>query len=380
MDVIINMIINKNNMKTIFKTLALGLILMTAVACEKHDLFDENTITGAVGPEAKWDIASSMIKAGESMEFTGQYYSTVADNYIDHSEVWYELFEKEDKLVTASLIKSFSYSYTSNTTAQKRMLQTIQSYAHSEDLWNDTLHAYVLSDKFPISYTLSPVSWAQPKDTNAFTKNLHAYFGENFAADFKQGLTAKMNPSAEERHYGAYMNVINGLSLLTDTILTPNGDRMRYVDWMVDSAFNANTNQWNYSFKVMDTIWSKEDFDTLDIIIKDTFSVSKPDRYGKRDTTYFTDTTYITHPVFLSTVDVYPQIKQALDSVWENHVSFYDLIQGPDGYSIEYKREYFVNAELRIYDKKGFDPAKHQEGAYTGGTYSKTDAKEIAIN
>ena len=106
-------------MKTIFKTLALGFLLMTAVACEKHDPFDENTITGAVGPEAKWDVASSMIKAGEAMEFTGQYYSTVTDNFIDHSEVWYELFEKEDKLVSASLIKAFSYSYTSNTTAQK---------------------------------------------------------------------------------------------------------------------------------------------------------------------------------------------------------------------------------------------------------------------
>lgn len=380
MDVIINVIINKNNMKTIFKTLALGLLLMTVASCEKHDPFDENTITGAVGPEAKWDIASSMIKAGDSMEFTGQYYSTVADNYIDHSEVWYELFEKEDKLVSAALIKAFSYSFTSNTTAQKRMLQTIQSYPHSEDLWNDTLHAYVLSDKFPISYTLSPVSWVQPKDTNAFTKNLHAYFGEDFAAEFKQGLTAKMNPSAEERHYGAYMNVINGLGLLTDTILTPNGDRMRYVDWMIDSTFNANTNEWQRFFKQTDTIWSKTDFDTLQTIIKDTFSVSKPDRYGKRDTTYYTDTTYVTHPTYLSSVEVYPQIKQALDSVWENHVSFYDLILGADGYSIEYKREYYINAELRIYDKKGFDPAKHQEGAYTGGTYSKTDAKEIAIN
>lgn len=378
MDVIINVIINKNNMKTIFKTLALGLLLMTVASCEKHDPFDENTITGAVGPEAKWDIASSMIKAGDSMEFTGQYYSTVADNYIDHSEVWYELFEKEDKLVSAALIKAFSYSFTSNTTAQKRMLQTIQSYPHSEDLWNDTLHAYVLSDKFPISYTLSPVSWVQPKDTNAFTKNLHAYFGEDFAAEFKQGLTAKMNPSAEERHYGAYMNVINGLGLLTDTILTPNGDRMRYVDWMIDSTFNANTNEWQRFFKQIDTIWSKENFDTLGFRIDTSFTLKG--RPPKRDTVWKYDTVHIVKPWLVSTTEVYPQIKQALDSVWENHVSFYDLILGADGYSIEYKREYYINAELRIYDKKGFDPAKHQEGAYTGGTYSKTDAKEIAIN
>jgi hypothetical protein len=69
-------------MKTIFKTLALSLLVMTLASCEKHDLFDENTITGAVGPEAYWTTESDMVKAGESMGFTGQYYSTV--DSIDH--------------------------------------------------------------------------------------------------------------------------------------------------------------------------------------------------------------------------------------------------------------------------------------------------------
>ena len=171
-------------MKTIFKTLALGLLLMSVASCEMHDPFDENTITGAVGPETYWTIESSMVKAGESMGFTGQYYSTVEG--IDHSELWYELFEKEDKMVTASLIKAFTYSVTSSTTAQKRMLQTIQSYPHSEDLWSDSLRAYVLVDRFPTSNTLAPIAWAQPKDLEGFDKNLHAYFGENFATEFKK--------------------------------------------------------------------------------------------------------------------------------------------------------------------------------------------------
>ena len=347
-------------MKTIFKTLALGMLLITAVACEKHDLFDENTFTGAVGPETYWVVESSTVKAGESMGFTGQYYSTVAE--IDHSEVWYELFEKEDKMVSASLIKAFTYSVTSNTTAQKRMLQTIQSYPHSEDLWSDSLRAYVLVDRFPISNTLSPVSWVQPKDTNGFTKNLHAYFGENFATDFKQGVTAKMNPSEDERNYAAYMQVLSGLGLMNDTIVTPNGDRMRYQQWITDSTFNANSNTWVKDFKQYDTIWSKTNFDTIgfrwDTVIK---QVGRPPR---PDTTI--TKVWITKPWVDEVTYVYPQIKQAIDSVWENHVSFYDLILGADGYSVEYKREYYINAELRIYDEEG--------------TYSKTDAKEIAIN
>ena len=348
-------------MKTIFKTLALALLLISAASCEKHDPFDENTITGAVGPETYWTIESSMVKAGESMGFTGQYYSTVAK--IDHSEVWYELFEEEYKLVTASLIKAFTYSYTSNTTNQKRMLQTIESYEHSEDLWNDSLRAYILTDKFPVSNTLSPISWVQPKDLEGFDKNLNAYFGENFASEFKAGVTAKMNPSAEERNYAAYMNVLQGLSLLTDTITTPNGDRMPYVQWMTDSAFNANTNVWNRFFKQQDTIWSKVNFDTIGFQVDST-----PIKQGRPPVIvgYKYDTTYITKPWVDQVVEVYPQIKHALDSVWENHVTFYDLILGADGYTIEYKRDYYINAELRVYDEKG--------------NYSKTDAKKIGIN
>lgn len=348
-------------MKTIFKTLALALLLISAASCEKHDLFDENTITGAVGPETYWTIESSMVKAGESMGFTGQYYSTVAK--IDHSEVWYELFEKEDKLVTASLIKAFTYSVTSNTTSQKRMLQTIESYKHSEDLWNDSLRAYILTGRFPVSNTLSPISWVQPKDLEGFDKNLHAYFGENFAAEFKAGVTAKMNPSEEERNYAAYMNVLQGLSLLTDTIVTPNGDLMPYVKWITDSTFNANTNTWNKFFKKNDTIWSKVNFDTIGFQVDST-----PIKQGRPPVIvgYKYDTTYITKPWVDQVVEVYPQIKHAIDSVWENHVTFYDLILGADGYTIEYKREYYINAELRVYDEKG--------------NYSKTDAKEIGIN
>jgi hypothetical protein len=350
-------------MKTIFKTLALGLLITAFAACEMHDPFDENTITGAVGPEAYWTIESSMVKAGESMNFVGQYYSTAAK--IDHSEVWYDLWEKEERLVTASLIKAFTFSYSQNPIAQKRMLQTIAKYNHSEDLWSDSLHAYVLTDKFPISNTLAPISWVQPKDLKDFDKNLNAYFGQDFAKNFKDSLTRTKMNDGDKRHYAAYMNVLQGLSHLTDTILTPNGDRMPYVQWITDSTYNANTATWVRDFKQNDTIWSKTDFDTLNTIIRDTFKVTT-NRYGKKDTTYYTDTTYVLHPIMVETNYVYDQIVHAIDSVWENHVTFQDLIYGSEGYSIEYKREYYINAELRIYDENG--------------TYSKTDSKEININ
>lgn len=352
-------------MKTIFKTIALGLLLLTVASCEKHDLFDENTVTGAVGPEAYWTIESSMMKAGESMGFTGQYYSTVAE--LDHSEVWYDLFEKEDKIVTAAAIKSFTYSFTQSTTTQKRILQTIQSYEHSQDLWNDSLRAYVLEGRFPVSNTLAPIVWANPKDLNGFDKNLNAYFGETFAKDFKEGLTVKMNPTAEERHYGAYMDIINSIGLLGDTIVTPNGDRMPYSQWITDSTFNTNTNSWNRFFKQNDTIWSTTNFDTIGITVDSVFTKVNvgTNRNPIMVDTVLYDTNYIVKPWADEVVYVYPEIKHVIDSIWENHVTFYDLIYG-DGYSVDFKREYYINAELRIYDEHG--------------NYSATDAKQININ
>jgi hypothetical protein len=260
------------------------------------------------------------------------------------------------------------------------MLQTIAKYNHSEDMWSDSLHAYVLTDKFPISNTLAPITWALPKDLTDFDKNLKSYFEDSykgadtatvhkkgFAKFFKDSLTTKMNADGK-RNYAAYMNVLQGLSHLTDTILTPNGDRMPYVQWITDSTYNANTALWVKDFKQNDTIWSKTDFDTLGMKVD---SIVKKVNIGTNrnpimvDSTFY-DTTYITKGKYESHVYVYDKIVHAIDSVWENHVTFYDLILGADGYSIEYKRDYYINAELRIYDEKG--------------TYSKTDSKEIGIN
>ena len=81
-------------MKKNFQIAALAVILLAFAACEKHDFFDENTITGPVGPEAYWEIESSAVKAGGAMGFTAQYYSSVCK--IDRSEAWYSISETID--------------------------------------------------------------------------------------------------------------------------------------------------------------------------------------------------------------------------------------------------------------------------------------------
>ena len=252
-------------MKTKFQLVALGLLILGFASCEKHDFFDEDTITGHVGPEAYWTVESSAVKAGESMGFTAQYYSSVTG--IDHSEVWYDLYMKEEKSVSCALIKAVSHSVASSVVEQQRVLQTIQSYPHSEDLWvgkdagmvvadkpDASVNAYVLKDAFPISGTLSMVSW-KPADTVGFAKNLKTYFSEDLPTTFKAELTAKLN-NGDERNYNAYMQAFKGLGLMSDSTTANMRDTMPYLEWITDSTYDANSASWVKHFKQNDSVFS----------------------------------------------------------------------------------------------------------------------------
>lgn len=336
-----------------FNILTLSLLILLLASCEKHDFFDENTITGAVGPETYWVVESSTAKAGVGMEFTAQYYSSVRN--IDHSEVWYDLWERVDKSVSCALIKSLTYSYTSSESIKARELQTIQTYPHSEDLWSDSLHAYIFTNTFPISYTLSPVSW-NPKDTIGFSKNLTTYFGADFAKNFKDELTTKLNPTSEERNFAAYQDVLKGLTLVDSA----------YMAWITDSTFDVSSMSWNKHFKQYDTIWSTTNFDTIGFEVDTTYDyINMGGRPPRIDTIMNLDTNYLVKPWVDKVNYVYDQIKDTIDALW-NNVTFIDLIEKTDGYAIEYQKNYLINAELRVYDDEG--------------VYSKTDSKEISIN
>ena len=375
-------------MKTKFQILALGLLILGFASCEKHDFFDEDTITGQVGPEAYWTVESSAVKAGESMGFTAQYYSSVTG--IDHSDVWYDLYMKEEKSVSCALIKAVSYSIASSVVEQQRVLQTIQSYPHSEDLWvgQDTgmivadkptagVNAYVLKDAFPISGTLSMVSWSKPTDTVGFVKNLNAYFGAALPTTFKTELTAKMN-NGDERNYNAYMQAFQGLGLLTDSTNANMRDTMPYLEWITDSTFDANSASWVKHFKQNDSVFSTTEFDTIVLAVDTNWNIKRKDTVFHHmewnpitqtwDSAFWKsiDSTLSITPKFDRMEYVYDDIKERIDRVWNDSITFMDLILGADGYAVEYQKSYYINAELRVYDNNG--------------TYSKTDSKEISIN
>lgn len=191
--------------KTIIMAIAAMALVLTS--CAKHDFFDDDTITGKVGPEAYWEVGSAVVAAGNNMDFTAQYYSSASE--IDHSEVWYDIEETLDKTVTCPWTVTFTYTLSSIVTEQKRVSQLIKKYDHKPELWSDSLHAFLLTGTFPVSGTLAPFEWKQPATFDS-TK-MEQYFGATYMADFKEAVHQKMK-------YADYKKMYIGMGKLDDFI------------------------------------------------------------------------------------------------------------------------------------------------------------------
>ena len=297
MEVINNEENTKKDMKKIFQIMAMAILIVAFAACAKHDFFDENTITGAVGPEAYWEIESSAVKAGGEMGFTAQYYSAVEK--IDHSEAWYSISETLDKTVNCSWL---TYSEISSVTTQKRVLQYIAEYPHLEEYYNDSLHAYTFHGTFPVSGTLSPLTWVQPTEFDS--AKMVTYFGSDYMQNFKDAVKEKMT-------YAVYAAQYPKLGFMTDFSL------------YTDSSYNCN--------------------------------VSSDSTVAK----YY-------HFPLDEAGNVQQWVMDSMNYYWEK-VPFDALIKNAEGkYDVTYKRNYSLDAVLRVFDVKG--------------TYSQTVSKPIVIN
>lgn len=220
-----------------YRLFILSIAVLGLTACDKHDFLDDLLITGEVGPQAYWELESSAMTAGKSMEFSAQYYTSVPDMSIDRSEVWYSISENISKQVSCPWMTTFSYVFNSTTAEQKRVEQKISSYAHSEDLWNDSLHAYYLQSSFPVSGTLAPFAWKNPSEFNANDSDkIENYFGEGFMQQFKDELYPKMK-YADFRSLMVGTGVVADFKAYTDSTFDKNTNSyVRHFPWNADST------------------------------------------------------------------------------------------------------------------------------------------------
>lgn len=270
-----------------------GLILIALSSCEKNDFFDENVITGNVGPQAYWEVSSSTVSAGSNASFKIQYYTT-SDVEIDYSEVWYNIIEIQEKSVSCPWVTTFTYTINSITQEEKRIGQKIQEFPHSLAVWSDSLHAFTFVSSFPVSGTLKPFAWVKPEVFDS-TK-MDNYFGTGYMQHFKDSLYNLMK-------YADFKNMLLGLSLM---------DNFKQY---TDSTFDTNSNGYVYHFP--------------------------KDENGKTPVPEDIRTLY-------------------------NSIAFDRLIESPAGYNVEYKRAYYLEARMRVYD--------------TRKVYGLTVSKRIDIN
>ncbi len=261
----------------------------------KHDPFDDIIITGEVGPQVYWEIASSIVPAGSNVDFTAQYYTNVEDVTIDHSEVWYNITENIEKSVFCPWIKSFAYSVETSITEEKRSQQLIKHFEHSEDTYDSSLRAYILEDAFPISGALAPFLWGNPTSFGVDESTLtETYFGMGFMQHFKDSLYNLLNQRDAVYHsYQDFRSLFVGLGLSED------------FSEFTDSTFDANSGQYIKHFK-----WNIEHTD---------------------------------RPIPAEVTRLY------------NNITFSQLIHNKTYsiYEISYKRCYYVRATLRVYDNRG---------------------------
>lgn len=242
-------------MKLTTKILMLSAMVVAMASCAKHDFFDDDTITGEVGPEAYWEVGSSAVTAGGNMDFTVQYYSSVSD--IDHSEVWYDIEETIDQTVTCPWTSTFTYSLSSNVKQLKRVSQKIEEYPHLEEFWSDSLHAYTFTGSFPVSGTLSPFIWSHPEEFDS-TKMIN-YFGEGYMETFKEAVHAKMKYADYKKMYIG-MGLMDDFSLYTDSTLDPNAGVDVYV---YHFPLDAEGNVQPWVADSMQLYWDKVTFAML---------------------------------------------------------------------------------------------------------------------
>lgn len=167
-------------MKVYNKLAIAAAALLTATSCSVHDPFADYMELGQIVPTVSWELGSSVATAGNDVSFTGKYYTTADGVTIDHSEVWAMVVRSESAAATLSLVSSPSYTKTVTSTDTVRSSQLIQSYPHSDAVWDG--YEYVLDGTFSTSRTLGPVTWADAEEWD--DDQFDMYYPDTFQEEF----------------------------------------------------------------------------------------------------------------------------------------------------------------------------------------------------
>ncbi|MGL4411618.1 MAG: hypothetical protein ACRCTF_05725 [Bacteroidales bacterium] len=192
------------------KNYIVAMFLATAIlpSCSVNDQLGELTQVGQVAPHVQWDLQTTTVKAGNSVPFAAQYYSSV-NRSILRSEVWYNVVENIQTTIACPWMTTFSYSFVDATSEELRISQKISTYNHDQAEWNGDKKAFQLNTSFPTSNTLRPISWTEVESFEI--EKFDLYFGQDYKQEFIEGLLDQMK--LED-----YRNLLVGTSAMGEGI------------------------------------------------------------------------------------------------------------------------------------------------------------------
>jgi len=178
----------------------LALVALLATSCAIHDPFADNGELGQVLPTVDWEQGSTVVKAGRYATFKGKYYTT-SEKTIDHSEVWCLIKREQTATATSKLTTSLAYTKNYSLTDTVRSSQMVASYPHSKAEWDG--YEYVLTDSFPTSRTLAPVTWINPEEWDQ--EKFDSYYPSTFQQEFKDYMVNAL--TKDSTYYNDLRNV-----------------------------------------------------------------------------------------------------------------------------------------------------------------------------
>lgn len=306
------------------------------IASTPMQVIGRATSTG--NTEIYWNLLTYDAQSGTNIPFTAEYDSK---EDIEHTEIWYDVHELEIRHAECPIF-NFQYADTINT--QHQQSAKAKDFAHNQSLYSEAVGAYSLADNFPVHLHDSLLSSIFVNDFTS-AEAVNKYAGDDFPKKFKEKLQSTMD-------YADYRYIFLRLGLMDYSICANNRDTMPYLDWMIDSTYNANSNSWEWYIKQYDSIFSTTNIDTYY-----TYDTIWDVKYNRGTGTYDTlgikeIIEYATHvPAFDHMEYVYPQIMERVNQTWNDSVSFLDLIASYNGYSFTYDKHYLLNTEFHVCGK-----------------------------
>ena len=213
----------------------MALLALLTTSCAIHDPFADNGELGQVLPTVDWEQGSTVVKAGRYASFKGKYYTT-SEKTIDHSEVWCLIKREQTATATSKLTTSLAYTKNYSLTDTVRSSQMVATYPHSKAEWDG--YEYVLTDSFPTSRTLSPVTWVNPEEWDQ--EKFDSYYPSTFQQEFKDYMVNAL--TKDSTYYNDLRNVYINYNFpieLFEQLNTQYG-----MEFPTDTATADKSNAW----------------------------------------------------------------------------------------------------------------------------------------